>query len=233
MHRLRHVKGLHLMRQLLQQMLQQKQHGFALSRHGIPPGWLDEGSTLPPKPPKAHFQPGHLFRNPFHPHLKGFPMTRRNWKRIHPNSTIDALRLCKEFALEKKNLSIERIADRMGASHDSLYKWLATGRMPLISLTAYELACGCHFASEFLAASAGKLVISMPAGLAGSTASMVELNSGFAEALQLLTDFYAEPAPTDPTETVAALTRHLQQVAYHQANVLRCATPELDFGATA
>lgn len=155
--------------------------------------------------------------------------TRRNWKRIHPNSTVDALRLCKEYALETKNLSIERIADRMGASHDSLYKWLATGRMPLISLMSFELACGCHFASEFLAASAGKLVVSIPTGRASSTASMVELNTGFAEALQLLTDFYAAPAHTDPAETVAALTRHLQQVAFHQANVLQHATPELDF----
>lgn len=158
-------------------------------------------------------------------------MTRRNWKRIHPTSTVDALRLCKEFALEKKNLSIERIADRMGASHDSLYKWLATGRMPLINLMSFELACGCHFASEFLAASAGKLVISMPTGRGGNTTSMVELNTGFAEALQLLTDFYAAPVNTDPTDTVAALTRHLQQVAFHQANVLQHATPELDFSA--
>lgn len=160
-------------------------------------------------------------------------MTRRNWKRVHPSSTIDALRLCKEYALEKKNLSIERIADRMGASHDSLYKWLATGRMPLISLIAYELACGCHFCTEFLAASAGKLVVDIPSGRAGNTASMVELNTGFAEALQLLTNFYANPANTDPAETVAALTRHLQEVAYHQANVLHSTAPELDFGDTA
>lgn len=156
-------------------------------------------------------------------------MKYRNWKRIHPNSTIEALRLCKEFALERKNLSLERIADRMGASHDSLYKWLATGRMPLISLMSYELACGCHFASEFLAASAGKLVVDLPTGRSGSTADMVELNTGFAEALQLLTNFYSSPTPCNPAETVAALTRHLEQVAYHRSNVQQHATPELEF----
>ena len=158
-------------------------------------------------------------------------MTRRNWKRVHPTSTIEALRLCKEFAQEKKNLSVERIADRMGATHDSLYKWLATGRLPLISLPAFELACGCHFCSEFLATTAGKLLVDIPTGASGNTADMVELNTGFAEALQLLTNFYANPAKTDPTETLAALTRHLQQVAYHQANVVQHATPELDFSA--
>lgn len=156
-------------------------------------------------------------------------MTRRNWKRVRPVSMIEALRLCKEYAAERHNLSIERIADRMGATHDSLYKWLATGRLPAILIPAYEHACGCHFVSEWLAISAGKLVIPMPAGRTGSTADMVELNTGFASALQLLTNFYADPAKADTSATLAALTSHLQQVAYHQANVQQHATPELDF----
>ena len=75
-------------------------------------------------------------------------MTRRNWKQVRPNSAIDALRLCKEYAQEKNNLSIERIADRMGVTHDSLYKWLASGKLPFNLLLAYEHTCGCHFASE-------------------------------------------------------------------------------------
>jgi hypothetical protein len=158
-------------------------------------------------------------------------VTRRNWKKVRAASVIEALRLCKEFAQDKKNLSIERIADRMGASHDSLYKWLAAGSLPLLKLPAYEMACGCHFAIEFLAIAAGKLLIDMPAGRSGSTASMVEFNTGFAEALQLLTNFYAAPAKTGPTDTLAALNRHLSEVAYHQANVANCTTPELDFSA--
>ena len=156
-------------------------------------------------------------------------MTRRNWKKVRATSVIEALRLCKEFAQDKKNLSIERIADRMGASHDSLYKWLAMGTLPLIKLPAYEMACGCHYASEFLAITAGKVLVDMPTGRTSSTASMVEFNTGFAEALQLLASYYAAPAKTDPAETLAALTRHLSEVAYHHANVAQCATPELDF----
>ena len=154
-------------------------------------------------------------------------MNRRNWKRVHPASVIEALRLCKEFAQEKKNLSIERIADRMGVTHDSLYKWLASGRLPLISLPAFELVCGCHYVSDFLTITAGKLAVDMPTGRTGSTAAMVEFNTGFAEALQLLTNYYA--SPSDPAEVIAALTRHMADVAYHQANVAQHATPELDF----
>ena len=158
-------------------------------------------------------------------------MIRRNWKRVHPNSLVDALRLCKEFAQEKNNLSIERIADRMGVSHDSLYKWLATGSLPAILIPAFEHACGCHFASCWLAASAGKLAIDMPTGRTATQTDMVELNSCFGAALQLLSDFYAAPAKADATETLAALASHLQQVAWHHANVSQHTTPELDFAA--
>lgn len=156
-------------------------------------------------------------------------MTRRNWKRVRPSSMVEALRLCKEYAQDKKNLSIERLADRMGTSHDSLYKWLATGRLPAILIPTYEHACGCHFVSEWLASSVGKLVIDMPTGRTATQADMVELNSCFAAALQLLTDFYAAPGKAGAAETLAALTNHLQQVAWHHANVGQHANPELEF----
>src|SRR3990167_5568807 len=107
------------------------------------------------------FQPGHLFGSDFCTHPEGCIVPRRNWKQVRPNSAIDALRLCKEYAQEKKNLSIERIADRMGVTHDSLYKWLSSGKLPFNLLLAYELACGCHFASEWAAASSGKVVINI------------------------------------------------------------------------
>jgi hypothetical protein len=148
---------------------------------------------------------------------------------VRPASVTEALRLSKEFALERQNLSVERIADRMGASHDSLYKWLANGTLPLIKLPAFELACGCHLASEFLAIAAGKVLVDLPTGRSGKPADMVELNTGFAQALQMLTDFYTHPAQMDAAEVAAALTRHLQEVAHHRANVAQCANPELDF----
>lgn len=156
-------------------------------------------------------------------------MTRRNWKQVRPNSAIDALRLCKEYAQEKKNLSIERIADRMGVTHDSLYKWLSAGRLPYILLPAFEHTCGCHFASEWAATSAGKLVIDMPIGSKGTPETLMEVNASCVAALQLLTAFYASPKGADAEATLAALRTHLEQVAFHHHNVASYATPELEF----
>lgn len=156
-------------------------------------------------------------------------MNRRVWKHVRANSLVHALRLCKEYAAERHNLSVERIADRMGATHDSLYKWLATGRMPAILLHAYEHACGCHFVSDWLGAAAGRLVVPMPTGRGVDQADLLAVNSSCAAALQLLTAFYADPAAADPAATLEALRAHLEQVAFHHQNVARYAAPELEF----
>lgn len=156
-------------------------------------------------------------------------MSRRSWKSTRATSLLHALRLCKEFAQDRHNLSVERIADRMGASHDSLYKWLATGRMPAVLVPAYELACGCHYATDWYAAAAGRLVVPMPTGRGAAQADLLAVNSSCAAALQLLTAFYAEPAQADAAATLQALRTHLEQVAYHHHNVARAAEPELEF----
>ena len=150
-------------------------------------------------------------------------------KRLRANSLVHALRLCKEYAQAKRHLGVERIADRMGVTHDSLYKWLATGRMPAILVPAYELACGCHYASEWLAASSGRLVVPMPTGRGAQGTELLDMNSGCAAALQLLTAFYAAPEAADTEATLAALRHHLEQVAYPHHNVATYATPELEF----
>lgn len=125
-------------------------------------------------------------------------MTHAPLKRQRANSLVHALRLCKEWAQVKRHLSVERIADRMGTTHDSLYKWLATGRMPAILIPAYELACGCHYVSEWLAASSGALVVPMPTGRKAEGTELLDMNSSCAAALQLLTQFYAAPRRQTP-----------------------------------
>jgi len=156
-------------------------------------------------------------------------MSRRNWKNARATSLVHALRLCKEYAQERRNHSVERIADLMGASHDSLYKWLATGRLPANLLPAYEHACGCHFVTDWYAATAGRLALPMPTGRGAGQADLMAVNSSCAEALQMLTTFYADPAKADAAATLQALRTHLEQVAYHHHNVARCAEPELEF----
>ncbi|ADU99803.1 hypothetical protein [Alicycliphilus denitrificans] len=156
-------------------------------------------------------------------------MTRRNWKHARANSLVHALRLCKEFARDRHNLSVERIADRMGVTDDNLYKWLGTGRMPAILIPTYELACGCHFVSDWLSASAGRLVVPMPTGRGATEADLLAVNSSCAAALDLLTKFYADPASADLAATADALRVHLEHVAFHHHNVARYAAPELEF----
>jgi hypothetical protein len=153
---------------------------------------------------------------------------RRDWKRIRPISLVHAMRLCTEFALERHNLSVARIADRMGVSLDCLYKWLATGKLPAVQIPTLELACGCSYVSTWLAMSAGKLVIDQPKGRKASDSDLVEFNTGFAEALQMLGNFHQGKSSVQ--ETLLSLQRHLEQAAWHHANVATHATPELEFG---
>ncbi len=160
-------------------------------------------------------------------------MTRRNWKNVRAHSLVHALRLCKEYAQQRpsKPLSVERIADLMGESVDSLYKWLANGRMPANLILSYENVCGCHFVTDWYAAAAGRLVVPMPTGRKAEGTELLDMNSSCAAALQLLTTFYATPQVADTEATLAALRLHLEQVAYHHNNVAQYATPELEFGA--
>ena len=90
-------------------------------------------------------------------------MPPRNWKRFRANNLRDAMRACKDYAQEKHQLSVARIAELMGdVSEDSLYGWLSKGRMPVALVPTFELVCGAHFVSDWLAASAGRMVIAMP-----------------------------------------------------------------------
>ena len=81
--------------------------------------------------------------------------------------------------------------------------------------------------TRWIAASAGKMLVDIPTGRRLESTDVVGLHNGFGAALQLLTDFYASKA--EPEAVIAALTAHLQDVAWHRANVAQFATPELDF----
>ena len=108
-----------------------------------------------------------------------------------------------------------------------MYKWLQTGRIPANLIRPYESACGIDYVTRWIAASAGKMLVDIPTGRRLESTDVVGLHNGFGAALQLLTDFYASKA--EPEAVIAALTAHLQDVAWHRANVAQFATPELDF----
>ena len=157
-------------------------------------------------------------------------MTRRNWKTIQPSSLRHAFELCKDHARERLNKSVEGIAEDMGlADHWVLYKYLQKGSMPANLIRPYELACGIDFVTRYLAASNGRLLVQIATGRKLAHADIVELHEHFAMALKLLTDYYAKPG--DPSAALAALTTHMEHVAWHRQNVAQHATPQLELGS--
>ena len=160
-------------------------------------------------------------------------MSRRNWKRWQPATLRDALKGCKDFALERHNLSVERIAERMGLEdHWALYKWIENGRFPFVLIPAYEAATGINLPSRWLAATGRKLLVDMPIGKAADADDLVQLGTGFQQAVQLLSDFYKANGGADAAPVLDALRAHLQSVAFHHANVAGFAEPELPFNPT-
>jgi thymidine phosphorylase len=116
----------------------------------------------------------------------------------------------------------------MGVTHDALYKWLATGKMPASLIPAYEMACGIDYVSRWLAISAGKLVIDIPTGKTAKPGDIQELQDILNSAMGNLIRFYSGRAQAD--ETLAAIQSAMEGLALHRGNVAKHAHPELDFG---
>ena len=160
------------------------------------------------------------------------PSRRKFWKTYQPTTLRAALEGCKEHAREARNLSVERIADQMGLpDHWALYKWIESGRFPFVLIPAYESACGINLPSRWLAATQRRLLVDMPVGRAATEDDLVQLGTGFQQAVQLLSDFYKSNGATDPAPVLDALRSHLESVAHHHINVAGFSQPELDFAS--
>ena len=156
-------------------------------------------------------------------------MSRRNWKRTQPTSLRNALELCKDYAREKHNLSVERIAERMGeADHWTLYKWIQNGRIPAVRIPAYEAACGIDFVTRWLAGTSGKLLIEVPSGRKVKATDVAALQESLHSTVSALMDFYNGKAETETT--LAAVTNALESLAWHRGNVEQHNQPQLDLG---
>lgn len=151
----------------------------------------------------------------------------RNWNRVIPRNTLEAMRLCKDFAKEKHNLSVERIADRMGVSADNLYAWLGNGKMHASLIQPYQHVCGCTFISDHLSHSEGKLAVKIPSGRTMQDTDLLQMHQSFSQTMTLLAKFYDGKA--DAAETLHAITEHMQVAAWHRANIQKHDQPELEF----
>jgi hypothetical protein len=161
-------------------------------------------------------------------------MVSRNWKREVPHSLNHALRLCKEHGLDKQNLSVERIADRMATSVDTLYKWLGSGKMPanqLInfeSLTAGNSRTGRPFVTEYLAHSQGYLLIKMPTGRQAEHTEVLELNIFMQQFIAELLSLQAGEG--DAEKAITTVKTLIQDLAFQHKNIEQHQSPQLDLG---
>lgn len=152
-------------------------------------------------------------------------MARRNWKGYRASNLREAMKACLDFAEDRHNRGTERVADLMGESQWSLYKWVANGNLPLRLVRPFEHACGCQFVTEWMAASAHRLLIEFPTGRRASPADVHDLQDACNGAVGALIAFAR--GESTQTETLAAITTAMERLAYEHAQVSTHAQPEL------
>lgn len=150
----------------------------------------------------------------------------RNWNKVQPTSLTHAIELCSMYAREKRNLSVERIAELMGmTTHHALYKYMASGQMPANKIRPFEHACGANFISQHIAQSARLLTMPIPSGRNADARDINSLQGNLTEAVSALIDFYADKLPA--TQCKGALMSAMENLAWHKANVDKTDQPEL------
>lgn len=152
---------------------------------------------------------------------------KRNWKKARPTSLLQAMELCVDYAREVHNLSVQRIAERMGEkTHHSLYKYLENGSLPMVKLRAFEHACGVNFVSRWNTMSAGMLGIEIPTGRSADSSDVMALQETLNDAVGALLGFYS--GKTEAGEVLARITAGMEGLAFHRENVRKYDQPELD-----
>lgn len=158
----------------------------------------------------------------------GRPKPRRNWKALRASSIPQAMELCIEYAKDHSNRGVERIAELMGMpSHWTLYKWMEEGAIPARMIRPFEHACGATYLTNYLGASAHKLLIDLPTGRRAQAGDIQAVQEACTAAVGALLDFTA--GRRDANQTHAALTVALERLAAERAEVERYTTPELPF----
>lgn len=156
-------------------------------------------------------------------------MARRNSLRGNPISVRHAMELCVHHAKVKRNLNVDRIVDLMGESSTStVYKWLESGRMPVVKLRAFEHVCGADYVTRYLAHSNNKLLLDMPTGRKAEHRELNELSMTAHQVIGMLIGFYDGQQTAD--ETIGALTMLMEDLAHQHGNVAKHQQPELQLG---
>ncbi|KMQ74036.1 hypothetical protein [Marinobacter subterrani] len=152
-------------------------------------------------------------------------MTRKRWKPVQPQTMQHAIRLCLDYAVHKHNRSVARVADLIGTSEWTVYKWMSEGSIPSKRIRPFEFACDATFVTRYIASSAQKLVIDIPSGRSGNQDELLDLQNQLNESVSLLTRFYRGEAEAE--DVLQGVTCAMQQLAGHRENVVKHEAPEL------
>ena len=152
---------------------------------------------------------------------------KRNWKCWRPTSLQEAVEGCVQFAqAHDARTSVDRIADLVGESKWTIYKWMETGAVPAKKIPGFELACGKPYITEYLALSAHKLVIDMPTGRLPVGHDVHALQEACTQAIGALLAYSQDRLGA--AETIDSLTAAMTRLAHERAQVERHAQPELE-----
>ena len=156
-------------------------------------------------------------------------MPRKNSHRVNPISVRHAMELCVNHAKAQRNLSVDRIVDLMGESSTStVYKWLESGRMPVVKVRGFEHVCGVDYVTRYLAHSNNKLLLDMPTGRKAEHRELNELSLAAHQVIAMLIGFYDNEQTAD--ETIAAIKVLMEDLAHQHGNVAKHQQPELLLG---
>lgn len=153
-------------------------------------------------------------------------MSRRNSNPV-PASLRAAFEADKAYALKHRRLSIERLAELLGTTPATLYKWLETDSMPIRVLIAWQHLTGASNVVRYLASREGAVVIQIPHGRPPEADDIHVLQSTLNGAIGALLDFMR--GHTDRDACMGKLSAGLESLAWHRANVEKTDQPELEF----
>ncbi|GMV55367.1 MAG: hypothetical protein AMXMBFR6_11720 [Betaproteobacteria bacterium] len=143
-----------------------------------------------------------------------------------PTSLRAAFEADKAHALKHKRLNIERLAELLGTTAATLYKWLETDSMPVRALIGWQHLTGANNVVRFLASREASVVICIPVGRRIDAADINALQATLTHAVGALLDH--QRGRSDRETTLGKIGTGLEHLAWHHANVDKSDQPELE-----
>ncbi|CAM5458589.1 hypothetical protein TMEC54S_03505 [Thauera mechernichensis] len=153
-------------------------------------------------------------------------MSRRHSSPV-PSSLRAAFEADKAHALKHRRLNVERLAELLGTTPATLYKWIETDTMPVRALIAWQHLTGALHVVRYLASREGAVVITVPTGRTASADDVHALQATVNDAIGALLDYLR--GTLDRDSTLGQLSAGLESLAWHRANVEKADQPELEF----